>query len=99
MYITILDRYPKDRNLAIGEASKVKKSDGTYTLLIPCPKCGTEMLLSDHNITWHKPNLVTVEPSLVCDNITKSYSAQILHEVENCMAHFFIKKSIIVDLA
>lgn len=98
MNLNILVRYPADRDLVIGEASKVKKSDGTYTLLMPCPKCGIEMLLSDHSIIWHKENLVTVEPSLVC-NVSKTYTDQILHGVENCMAHFFIRKSIIVDLS
>lgn len=99
MNITILQRYPTDRSLEKGEASKVKKSDGTYTLLMPCPRCGTEMILAGHNITWHKENLITVEPSLVCDAITKTYSDQILHDIDNCMAHFYIKKNIIVDLA
>ena len=99
MKLEILSRYPADRNLVIGEASKVKKSDGGYTLMMPCPKCRTEMILLDHNIVWHDEKTVTVELSLVCDAITKTYSDQILHEVKNCLGHFFIRNNEIQELA
>ncbi len=98
MKITILKHYPADRNLAIGEASKVKMCDGKFTLMMPCPKCGVEMLLSDHNVIWHDEDTVTIEPSLVC-NASKTYSAQILHNADNCMGHFFIRNNEIQDLA
>ena len=97
--LTILAHYPADRNLAIGEASKVKKLDGQYTILMPCPKCGIEMLLSHHNINWHTEDVVTVEPSIVCRFPNKVYSAQILHDVDNCQGHFFIKNGEILELS
>ncbi len=99
MKLTILSRYPADRNLVIGEASKVRKTNGEQTLWMPCPKCGTEMILSDHTIMWHDEETVTVEPSLVCEGMNKTYSDQILHDVDNCLAHFYIRKNEIQELS
>lgn len=99
MKLTILSHYPADRELAIGEASKIKMCDGKFTLMMPCPKCGKEMILSDHNINWHTEDVITVEPSIICRFPDKTYSAQILHDVDNCMAHFYIKNGEILELS
>ncbi len=95
MQLTILPHYPSDRHLAIGEASIVRNISNEKSLIMACPKCGTDIALSGHRIVWLSPLTVTVEPSIV----HKGETAQILHDSTNCQAHFFIKNNQILELA
>lgn len=95
MQLTILSHYPSERHLAIGEASIVRTISNEKSLIMACPKCGTDIVLSGHRIFWHDPFTVTVEPSVV----HKGETAQILHDSTDCQAHFFIKNSEILELA
>ncbi len=95
MQLTILSHYPSDRHLAIGEASVVRTVLNEKSLIMACPKCGTNIALTGHRVLWHNPFTVTVEPSVV----HKGETAQVLHDSPDCQAHFFIKNNQILEVA